>query len=239
MPLPKHIRAVTFDCFGTLIDWNTGIGGSLAAWADRHGLAIDADTLTRQLGEAQRRHQVARPFKSYRVVLRDAFLDLAAGHGVLSAEADAEAFARSVATWPAFSDTLAGLRHLKRLARLGIMSNVDDASIAEVHRIHLGGLLDEIVTADEVGAYKPCHAHFTAMKQRLAHHGIATDTWLHVAQSRFHDIAPCRELHIACVWLDRVGDRAEKGMTIFGTDALPDLTVYGMAEVMSAVERGA
>jgi 2-haloalkanoic acid dehalogenase type II len=238
MPLPADIRAVTFDCFGTLIDWNRGIGGALAAWASRNGLVEETDRLVRKLGEAQRRHQVIRPFKPYRTVLRDAFLDVARAHDIGRAEDDARRFAASVADWPAFADTLAGLRRLKKIVAVGVRSNVDDECFALVHADRLGGLLDDIVTADDVIAYKPDPAHFDAMRQRLVRRDIDESAWLHVAQSRFHDIAPCRDLGIACVWLDRVGSRPDRGMTVFGADAEPDLTVYGMAEVVAVVEGG-
>jgi 2-haloalkanoic acid dehalogenase type II len=235
MPLPTQVKAVTFDCFGTLIDWNTGIGRFLADWAARNGLALETDRLLRQFGEAQRRHQVQRPFKSYDAVLRDAFLDVAAEHGIANAGAEAERFSHSVADWPAFPDTLAGLKQLKRCAVVGVMSNVDDINFVRVHAERLGGLLDEIVTADDVRAYKPDHAHFHCMRERLAARGIGQEAWLHIAQSRFHDIAPCRELGIACIWLDRIGTNSARGMTVFGADAEPDLTVYGMADAVAAV----
>ena len=236
MPLPRDIRAVTFDCFGTLIDWNAGIGRFVANWASQNGLSDRTDPLARELGAAQRRHQVSRPFKSYRTVLRSAFLDLAKARAIARADADADRFSRSVATWPTFPDTLTGLAHLKQMALIGVMSNVDEESFADVRRDRLGHLVDEVVTADEVRAYKPDHAHFAAMEKRLSGHGIGKASWLHVAQSRFHDIAPCRDLGIACVWLDRIGTRRERGMTIFAADAEADLTVTGMAHVVAAVE---
>jgi 2-haloacid dehalogenase len=236
MPLPVNIRAVTFDCFGTLIDWNQGIGGYMAAWATQNGLTEDTDRLVRELGEAQRHHQVIRPFKPYRTVLRDAFLDVARTYHIDRAEAPAEGFATSVADWPAFPDTLEGLRRLKDRALIGVLSNVDDANFARVHAERLGGFIDEIVTADDVEAYKPDHAHFVAMRERLTRRAIGQEAWLHVAQSRFHDIAPCREMGIACIWLDRVGARPDRGMTVLGSDAEPDLTAYGMSEVVAAVE---
>ena len=239
MSIPSTIHAITFDCFGTLIDWNTGIGRQLAAWADTQGLTVETDTLVQEFGKAQRRHQVARPFKSYRTVLHDAFLDMAQAYGVHDCRSDAQGLSMGVADWPAFADTLDGLRQLKKTAMIGVMSNVDDESFERVHANRLDGLLDEFVTADDVQAYKPDHAHFDAMRQRLAKRGIDEATWLHVAQSRFHDIAPCRELGIACVWLDRVGASPQTGMTVFGADAEPDATVYGMPEVVSLVTNAA
>ena len=236
MSLPTDVCAVTFDCFGTLIDWNKGIGRFLAAWASKNDLVEDTDSLVRELGEAQRHHQVLRPFKPYRAVLHDAFMDVARGHIIVHADADAQRFSESVADWPAFVDTAAGLLRLKQLALVGVMSNVDNENFARVRAERLDGLLDEIVTADDVGSYKPNRAHFDAMHERLAKRGIRQSTWLHVAQSKFHDIAPCRELGIASVWLDRIGARRETGMTVFGSEAEPDVTVYGMPEVVAAVE---
>ena len=235
MPLPNQIHAITFDCFGTLIDWNRGIGSILGCWAADKRLAASADKLTTEIAVAQRRHQSAKPFKSYRTVLRDAFLDMASDHGVDDTDDDADAFAASVPDWPAFDDTVSGLRTLKQSAVLGVISNVDNESFARVHVEHLDGLIDIIVTADDVQAYKPDLALFDAMANELKTRGIDHSGWLHVAQSQFHDIAPCHKLGLACVWLDRVGDRPERGMTMATDELEPDLKVDTLDEVVAAL----
>ena len=235
MPLPNKVDAITFDCFGTLIDWNRGIGSIVGRWAADHGLAASADKLTTEFAAAQRRHQITKPFKSYRTVLRDAFLDLAADHGVGDSHDDAVAFGASVADWPAFDDTVAGLRTLKQTAVLGVMSNVDNESFKRVHAERLDGLIDIIVTADDVRAYKPDLALFDAMASALDARGIDRSGWLHVAQSQFHDIVPCHKLGLACVWLDRVGDRPERGMTMATEELEPDLRVDTLDEFVAAL----
>ncbi|MEM7121215.1 MAG: HAD-IA family hydrolase [Pseudomonadota bacterium] len=235
MPLPQQIEAITFDCFGTLIDWNRGIGEILEHWAADQDVAASADKLTTEFAVAQRRHQAAKPFKSYRTVLHDAFLDLAADHGVDRTRESAAAFAASVPDWPAFDDTVAGLHTLKQGAALGVMSNVDNQSFARVHAERLDGQIDIIVTADDVETYKPDLALFRKMAGELEARGIDQRNWLHVAQSQFHDIAPCHKLGLACVWLDRVGDRPERGMTMATDELEPDLKVYTLDEVVAAV----
>ena len=239
MPLPSYVRAITFDCFGTLIDWNRGISEILGRWAAAHDVAASGDKLTTAFAVAQRRHQAAKPFKSYRTVLHDAFLDLAGDHGVDAPHDDAAAFAASVPDWPAFDDTVAGLRSLKEGAVLGVMSNVDNESFERVHAERLDGQIDIIVTADDVAAYKPDLSLFHKMACELEARGIDQRNWLHVAQSQFHDIAPCRKLGLACVWLDRVGDRPERGMTMATDELEPDLRVDTLDEVVAAVAMGA
>ncbi len=235
MSLPDQVQAITFDCFGTLIDWNRGIGAILGRWATDHGVDAGGNKLTTEFAVAQRRHQSAKPFKSYRTVLHDAFMDMAADHGVDTPHDDATAFAASVPDWPAFDDTVEGLRTLKKGALLGVMSNVDNESFARVHAERLDGQIDIIVTADDVQAYKPDLSLFHKMASELEARGIDQSSWLHVAQSQFHDIAPCHKLGLACVWLDRVGDRPERGMTMATDELEPDLRVDTLDEVVAAL----
>lgn len=229
-----QIQAVTFDCYGTLVDWDTGVAAFLRGWLERAGLALEAGDLLGRFADAQRRHQAATPFKSYRRVLRHAFAEVAQGLGVVPHEADLEAFPGSVGTWPPFADTTSTLHRLKSAGfLLGVISNVDDASFTETHR-QLDGLIDEVVTADAVRAYKPAEPHFHAMIERLARHGIARGEILHVAQSRFHDIAPARRLGLATVWVDRRADRPGRGITI-AADASPDLRVENLSALLDAL----
>ncbi len=228
-------KAVTFDCYGTLIDWDTGVGAFFEAWSSAHGLALERGALLGALAEAQRRHQASTPFKPYRAVLRDAFLDVARDLGVTRAQSEAERFAASVGSWPPFADTLPTLRQLKAHHVLGIVSNVDEASFAET-RGWFEGLIDEAVTADAVRAYKPDPAHFRAMFARLDARGIARDHVVHVAQSRFHDIAPARALGVRCVWVERRAGRPGRGLTI-PSEAEPDFRAAGLSEVAKLLAR--
>lgn len=206
--------AVTFDCYGTLIDWDTGVANALGPWAVRAGLPGTVAELVGRFAVRQRQQQSRRPFRGYRTVLRDALAEAVADLGGVIAADDLEAFAGGVGDWPAFPDTVDALRRLKRLGRhLGVLSNVDDASFEASHR-RLGGLIDTVVTAGQVGCYKPDLAMFEALFAALGARGIARDRILHVAQSRFHDVAPGRELGLDVVWIDRRHGRPGQGVTV-------------------------
>ncbi len=229
------IEAVTFDCYGTLVDWDTGVAAFVGEWQGRVGAAFDTDSFIGTFADAQRRHQDMRPFKPYRRVLADAFVDAATGHGIEAAEADARAFAASAGGWPPFPDTVAALEKLAGLCVLGVMSNIDEASFAETHAA-LGGFIDEVVTADAVQSYKPGLPHFNAMLERLAARGIGRGNILHAAQSRYHDIEPARALGLASVWVDRRHGRPGRGITV-AAGAEPDYRVTSLDGLTALVSR--
>jgi 2-haloacid dehalogenase len=236
MAEPARIRAVTFDCYGTLIDWDTGISNVLGPWAVANGVETSVAELLGLFAEWQYHHQRIRPAKLYRDVVGDAFADAAARLGVRLADADREALAASVGTWPAFPDTIDGLRALKRRGlRLGVVSNVDNASFEGTCKL-LGNLIDVVVTAEDVGAYKPDEEMFEALFEAFADDGIGKDAILHAAQSRFHDVAPANELGLDAVWVDRRAGRAGRGVTM-PSDAEPTARVEslgGLVELFDA-----
>lgn len=229
-------RAVTFDCYGTLIDWDTGITNVLGPWAVANGVETDVAELLGLFADCQYRYQRVRPAKRYRAVVGDAFADAAARLGVRLAPADRRKLAASVGKWPAFPDTIDGLRALKRRGmRLGVVSNVDNASFAGTRKL-LGDLIDVVVTAEDVGAYKPDEEMFEALFEAFAADGIGKGEILHAAQSRFHDIAPARELGLNAVWVDRRAGRAGRGVTM-PSDAEPMARVEslgGLVELLDA-----
>ena len=230
----EKYRAVTFDCYGTLIDWDSGVTALLASWADRLEPRIGSEDLLGQFANAQLRHQAANPFKPYRQVLADAIADVAAVNGVPADHEFLDAFSRSVGSWPPFSDTIRILEQLKKKYVIGIMSNVDDASFSRTHEL-LEGLIDEVVTAEQVRAYKPASAHFNEMLARLNSKGILKNEILHVAQSRFHDIEPGNRIGLTTVWIDRQAGKEERGITI-ASDAIPDYRFESLADFFEATE---
>ncbi len=230
----RQFKAITFDCYGTLIDWDRGAAAALGPWAAAAGIKAAMADFLGDFADAQCRHEAMRPFKSYRNVLFDAFTETGRAHGAEPAQPEARAFAGSVGAWPAFPDTIAALARLSADHLLGVVSNVDDASFAETHGL-LGGLMGEVVTADMVQSYKPGPAHFEAMLARLAARGIAREEILHLAQSRFHDIAPARNKGIACMWVDRRAGQAGRGINM-PSDAEPDYRVTTMAEAADLVQ---
>ena len=228
----RKYRAVTFDCYGTLIDWDAGVTTILASWTVKVGLRLSMDDLLGQFANAQRFHQLTKPFKPYRQVLADAFADIARANGHPADTEDLAAFSRSVGTWPPFSDTVRILRQLKKKYVLGVMSNVDDESFSATHKL-LGGLIDEVVTAEQVRSYKPAAPHFEEMLKRLAGRGISNKEVLHVAQSRFHDVEPGNRLSLKTIWIDRHSQKRGRGITI-SSRAKPAYRFESLAEFFEA-----
>lgn len=206
--------AVTFDCYGTLIDWDTGLADQLGPWAVRSDFPATVAELIARFALRQRSHQARRPVAGYRDVLRAALAEGVAELGGTLSQEDLDAFAAGVGAWPAFPDSIDALRRLKQHGKhLGVLSNVDDASF-DLTRRRLGDLVDTAVTAEQVGAYKPDPAMFEALFEALAARGIAPGRTLHVAQSRFHDVAPGRALGLDVVWIDRRHGRPGEGVTV-------------------------
>lgn len=212
--------AVTFDCYGTLIDWDTGIANELGPWAVRTSFPATVAELIECFADHQRKYQAQQPFLNYRSVLRSALADAVAELSGVIAPADLDAFAAGISSWPAFPDSIDALKQLKQLGKhLAVLSNVDNASFSGSHQ-RLGGLINTVVTAETVAAYKPDLAMFEALFEALAIRGIARHRVLHVAQSRFHDVAPGRELGLDVVWIDRRHGRPGRGVTVHA-DAEP------------------
>jgi len=210
----KDYDAVTFDCYGTLIDWDTGIANFLGPWAVNSDFPDTVANLMATFAERQYENQRARPFKNYRQVLEDALAEAVDALGGRIDAEDLSAFSQAVANWPAFVDTVDALRHLKRHGlHLGILSNVD-ADLFELSHPFLGGLIDTAVTADMVQAYKPALVMFEALFAALDKKNIEQDRILHVAQSRFHDVAPGNRIGLNTVWIDRRHGRPGNGVTI-------------------------
>ena len=232
----RKCRAITFDCYGTLIDWDTGVATLLAPWAVKCGLRVSPEYLLGQFADAQLAHQLAEPFKPYPQVLADSFTDVATANGHRLAAADLNALSRSVGTWPPFSDSVSILRQLKKQFVLGVMSNVDDASFRATHTM-LGELIDEVVTAEQVQSYKPAVPHFKEMLRRLAAKGISREEVVHVAQSRFHDVDPANRLGINTIWMDRRAGRRGRGITI-ASEAKPADRFESLTDLFDAIETG-
>ena len=230
--LRKNIRAVSFDCYGTLIDWDSGVTAFYDAWTGDRTTAPQASDFLAAFARAQRQHQQASPHKSYRQVLADGFADASGELGIAFSDADVASFASSAGTWPPFPDTIAALRALKDMGlHLAVISNVDDASFAETHT-RLENLIDTVVTAEMAGAYKPDLAMFDALFAALGAKGIARGELLHSAQSRYHDIAPAAELGLDAVWIDRRHGRTGSGITV-ASDAEPIARYESLAEFVA------
>ncbi len=233
---PAGFDALTFDCYGTLIDWEAGALGILRPWAEGQGLDAGDDELLSRFAAAQAHQETVRPFKRYPDVVGEAFAEIAAGYGQTLAAEDRERLARSIGDWPPFADSVEALGDLKARFTLGVLSNVDVLSFARTHA-RLGNPMEVIVTADDAGSYKPALAHFHRGIEAFAKLGIEKARILHVAQSRFHDIQPATSLDLTCVHLDRRGAREGLGLNI-PSDAETPYVVGNMAELAAHLCRG-
>jgi 2-haloacid dehalogenase len=219
--------ALSFDCYGTLIDWESGILATLRPWADRHGLKATDDQLLAAFSRIEPRLQTERPAALYPDILADAFHAIGKELGAAVGDAEARAFGQSIKDWPAFPDSAEALAYLKRHYKLAILSNVDRASFAHSNR-KLGVAFDLIVTAQDVGSYKPTPRNFEVLLEKLAALGVPKDRVLHTAESLHHDHVPAKRFGLATAWIHR---RAARGG--FGATRAPDQPVQPDWEVPS------
>ncbi len=229
--------ALTFDCYGTLIDWEGGILAALRPWRDRAGITADDETLLVAFGAAESRIEAAHPTMLYADLLAEVLKQLGTRFGAPATAAEALAFGQSVKDWPAFPDSAAALAELKQRFKLVILSNVDRASFAHSAK-KLGVAFDLVVTAQDVGSYKPNLAHFHVGLEKLAAMGVPKGKVLHVAQSLFHDHVPAKQVGLPSVWINRRGGTGSEGATPQADAVKPELEVPSMAAFVEIV-RGA
>ncbi|MGH7040872.1 MAG: HAD-IA family hydrolase [Acetobacteraceae bacterium] len=232
------IQVLSFDCFGTLIDWESGIWAALAPLAARAGGGIGREAALTAFAQAETAVEAADPAPLYASVLAAVHAGLAHAWGVAADPAADRAFAAAIADWPAFSDTKAALRALAARYRLVILSNVDRAGFA-VTLPKLGVAFDAVLTAEDIGSYKPDPRNFAALLACVAGLGVPPGGLLHVAQSLFHDHAPANRAGVASAWIDR---RAGADGGGWGATAPPppgvryDLRCTGLAELAALLE---
>jgi 2-haloalkanoic acid dehalogenase type II len=217
--------ALTFDCYGTLIDWEAGILAALRPLLPADGGTND-DELLVEYANAEAALE-AGPYLRYREVLGRGIVAVARAHGGTPTAEEETRAGGSVVDWPAFPDSREALARLKARFRLGVLTNCDDDLFA-ASNAKLGVAFDWIVTAQQVGSYKPAEANFAALTERLGADGVPKARILHVAQSLFHDHVPAQRLGFRSVWIDRRHDRPGAGATP-PADARPDATFPSMA----------
>jgi 2-haloalkanoic acid dehalogenase type II len=205
-------EALSFDCYGTLIDWEAGLLAVLAPWARARSLELTAEELLAAYAQAEATVETEHPTEAYPEVLARAMRLLGEDLGAEVTGEDAARLARSVPDWPAFPDSHDALAALGRRFKLIILSNVDRASFAGSNT-RLGVEFTSIITAQDVGSYKPSPRNFEALASEAARLGIRPGGLLHVAQSLFHDHVPARRAGLPTVWIHRRHDRAGWGAT--------------------------
>jgi len=214
--------ALTFDCYGTLIDWETGISAALRRVLRAHCVQCDENDVLENFGWHQAALE-AGPYLSYAQVLAEALRRVGHDLGLEPAAAEVAEFSRSVGEWPAFPDSADALQRLKERFRLGVITNCDDDLFASTNR-RLGIEFDWIVTAQQAEAYKPSLRNFELTFKRT---GIPPERILHVAQSAFHDHVPAKRLGMTTVRINRRRGRQGIG-PMAPAQVTPDLAVPDM-----------
>jgi 2-haloacid dehalogenase len=241
-PMDKRLtdyRVLSFDCYGTLIDWETGLWDALQPLLTGQRKSVGRDEALRAFADHESSVQRERPGLAYPSVLAQVHADIATGFGLRSTPDMDREFGNSVPQWPAFADSAEALRYLQRHYRLVILSNVDRASFAGSQR-KLGVRFDAVYTAEEIGSYKPARANFEYLVDHVKQDfGLDAGDILHTAQSLFHDHAPARAAGLANAWIDR--QRLSEGGGLGATRALADRPTvnfhyFSMAEFAAAVQ---
>jgi 2-haloacid dehalogenase len=208
----SDFKVLSFDCYGTLIDWESGIYGALRPLLEKANLALDRDHVLETFAKFEATQQAATPSMPYSRLLGEVYAKLASHWGLLATTEAAAQFGGSVPAWPAFPDSAESLAYLKQHYTLVILSNVDRVSFAGSNR-HLQVTFDEIFTAEDIGSYKPDPRNFETMLRRLRTRGYKKSDILHTAQSLFHDHVPATEVGLATAWIDRRQGQAGWGAT--------------------------
>ncbi len=199
-------EALTFDCYGTLIDWEAGIAGALRPVVAAHGVEVSDAELMGLYAEIERAGKSGE-YRRYREVLRATVEGICERLGFAPSESEAECIAESLGGWQPFSDTVDALRRLQSRYKLCIVSNVDDDLFAGTQRT-LGVEFDEVVTAEQAGSYKPSHNNFALAIERL---GIPKERVLHVAESVKLDVVPAKAFGMDAVWVHRSAGTGREG----------------------------
>jgi 2-haloacid dehalogenase len=224
----SQFEALTFDCYGTLIDWETGILAGLRSVLAAGGAEPPDDELLELYAGFEAAAETG-PYLRYRAILGHSLRKVAAHYGIEPDEAEVAAFADSVGDWPAFPDSADALATLHERFRLGVITNCDDDLFAR-SAARLRTNFDWVVTAQSVGSYKPDPRNFEFAFERLA---VPRERIMHVAQSLFHDHVTAKRLGLTTIWINRRHDRPGTGATP-PADARPDATFPDMASFAAA-----
>jgi 2-haloacid dehalogenase len=226
---PSRYDVLTFDCYGTLIDWEAGILAALRRVLDAHAAGADDETLLATYARFEAEAE-AGPYLPYREVLARALRGVSASLGVEPGEAEVRGFSESVGDWPAFPDSPAALARLTQRFRLGIVTNCDTDLFARSNA-RLGVRFDWVITAEQLGSYKPDPRNLELAREQI---GGPAARHLHVAQSLFHDHVPAHALGLTTAWINRRQGRPGSGATP-PAEASPDYTFDDMASFAQAM----
>lgn len=225
----SRFTTISFDCYGTLIDWEAGILPVLRTVLATHGQSLPDAAMLELYGEFEAEAE-SGPYRSYREVLQSVVQAFADRLHFQATTAEIHSLHESVAAWPTFSDTVAALRELQKRYKLVVISNIDDALFAQTQK-HLGVRFDGVITAEQARSYKPSLNNFQLALSTLA---ISPDRLLHAGQSVYHDVVPAQSLGISTVRVNRKSARPGIGAVRVSTGK-PDLEVPDLASLAAAV----
>jgi len=225
-----RVRFLSFDCYGTLIDWEAGILGALRPLLEKHDRGSLTDGEVLELFARFESPAQQGGYMPYRAVLRTVIYDIASALGFGLDAGDDQALVRSLADWPAFPDTAPALQRMAERWPLAILSNIDN-DLFDLSRPNLGVDFAHVVTAADVQGYKPGEAHF---REFLARAKAEPSEVLHIAQSRFHDVDPAGRLGFQTLWVDRRHDRPGAGATPV-SNAEPNARTTSLAEAADLI----
>ena len=230
----SDFTVLTFDVYGTLIDWESGMVDGLQSLAARAKRDLGRDDILNAHARHESYQQRTTPALAYSTLLAVVYKRLSEEWGVPAGWDECLAYGRSVRDWPAFEDTAAALQYLKQHYKLVVLSNVDNDSFAHSNP-RLGVTFDAVYTAQDIGSYKPDGRNFTYMLDKLATMGIEPRDVLHTAESLFHDHQPANEFDLATCWIYRRHDKEGFGATMDpGTMPRIDFRCNSMAELAKA-----
>src|ERR1035437_3330060 len=234
----SSFTTISFDCYGTLIDWESGILPTLRTVLANHGQSLpDADVLE-LYGEFEAQAE-SGPYQSYRDVLQSVVRGFADRFHFEASATEIRSLHESVRAWPPFPDTVSALRELQKRYKLVVISNIDDDLFAETRK-HLDVEFDGVITAEQARSYKPSLNNFQMALRTLA---LSPDRWLHAGQSIYHDVAPALSLGISTVWVNRKSARPGIGAVLASaasaSEKRPDLEVPDLASLAAAAMKPA
>jgi len=224
-----RFKVLTFDCYGTMIDWETGIFSALCPILAAHKKSIADSALLQMYSELEASAEQGE-FLRYRDVLQSVVRGFGEHLEFVPTDAEVRSLPDSLANWQPFPDTVEALRKLKSRYQLAVISNVDDDLFAATAP-KLGVAFNHVITAQQVGCYKPCMRIFKLAEERI---GVSRDQWLHVGQSIYHDVIPAQSLGIATVWVNRSSPRPGAGAAKAAAGK-PDLEVPNLRALADLV----
>jgi 2-haloacid dehalogenase len=227
----SRFEILTFDCYGTLINWENGILRCMHRILAAHGKDTDDAMILKLYGDFEARAELGQ-YRCYREVLQSVVRQFGEQLAFVPTHEETRSLPESLRTWQPWLDTVSALRELQKHFRLAIISNVDDDLFAATQP-QLGVKFEQVITAQQAGAYKPSLKIFELALSRI---GVPAHHILHIGQSIYHDIIPAQSLGLSTVWVNRPSPRAGIG-AVKAAEGRPDLEVSGLAELVSACAR--